>query len=62
MKNMVSNTNLLLINVICLTFLIINTKLLLIDSVWDYFVLIFLFIQNLSKLIENFKMKKNESN
>jgi len=62
MKNTLSSKNLLITNVCCLIFLIFNTQLLLVDSVWDFFVLLTLFMFDFNKLIENFKMKKNEIN
>lgn len=58
MENTRTLIRLLFTNTICLAFLIINIKLLFIDVIWDFFVLLFLFISNLTELIKTFKTNK----
>lgn len=62
MKNTKTLIRLLLTNTICLAFLIINIKLLLIDGIWDFFVLLFLFISNFTQLIKTVKNNNYENN
>lgn len=62
MENTRKLIRLLFINTICLAFLIINIKLLFIDVIWDFFVLLFLFISNLTELIKTFKNNKYYEN
>lgn len=62
MENRSSKNNLLFINTIGLSFLLINNKLLLIDNIWNLFILLFLFISNFTELINIFKTKNNENN
>lgn len=62
MKNSRTLIRFLLINTICLAFLIINNKLLFIDVIWDFFVLLFLFISNFTELVKTFKNNKYYEN
>lgn len=62
MKNVATYIKILLLNIICIALVILNSRLFIVDKIWDFFVLIFLFITNIKEFMDCIKIYKNEKN